>query len=234
MTADDVLDAGARHVVLATGASWRRDGRGRSTGTAVEGHELDGVLTPDDVLDDLVAGTWRLPDGPVLVYDDDHYVMGGLLAELLAARGHEVTLVTPAPLVSYWTQYTLEQQRIEARLRQLGVRIVVRTTLSRIEPGQVVAASVVDGAPVELARGQVLLVADRAPDTALYEGLLPSLDAGRLDSLRLIGDADAPGLIAQAVFSGHLAAQEFGEQESGEQQFGEQLRRDAVGFRRRE
>ena len=37
-----------------------------------------------------------------MIYDDDHYVMGGLLAELLAAwsRGQ---LLTPAPLVSHWT-----------------------------------------------------------------------------------------------------------------------------------
>jgi len=34
---------------------------------------------------------------------------------------------------------------------------------------------------------------------------------GKLKSLRLIGDAEAPNIIAQAVFSGHLAAREFDE-----------------------
>jgi dimethylamine/trimethylamine dehydrogenase len=29
--------------------------------------------------------------------------------------------------------------------------------------------------------------------------------------LRIIGDAEAPNLIAQAVFAGHLAARQFGE-----------------------
>ena len=33
----------------------------------------------------------------------------------------------------------------------------------------------------------------------------------KLNSLRLIGDAEAPNIIAQAVFSGHLAAREFDE-----------------------
>jgi dimethylamine/trimethylamine dehydrogenase len=33
-----------------------------------------------------------------------------------------------------------------------------------------------------------------------------------LKSLRLIGDAEAPNIIAQAVFSGHLAAREFDEE----------------------
>jgi len=34
---------------------------------------------------------------------------------------------------------------------------------------------------------------------------------GKLKSLRLIGDAESPNIIAQAVFSGHLAAREFDE-----------------------
>ena len=48
------------------------------------------VLTPDD----LMAGV--RPDGErVVVFDDDHYYMGGVLAELLAREGRRVTLVTP-------------------------------------------------------------------------------------------------------------------------------------------
>jgi dimethylamine/trimethylamine dehydrogenase len=219
MTAQDVLDSGARHVVVATGATWRRDGRGRSNGFAVAGHEHSDVFTPDDVLDDLESGQWRIPPGRVVIYDDDHYVMGGLLAELLAGRGHEVELLTPAPLVSHWTQYTLEQERIERRLRSLGVQIHTRTTLQSIGADHVVAEAVIDGRASELPRRSVVLVADRLPRTELYEQLL---DLGGLDTLQLIGDADAPGLIAQAVFSGHRAAR----------QFGESVDRDAVEFLR--
>ncbi len=211
MTAQDVLDAGARHVVVATGATWRRDGRGRSNGFAVTGYDSDDVFTPDDVLDDLESGQWRIPAGRVVVYDDDHYVMGGLLAELLAGRGHEVELLTSAPLVSHWTQFTLEQERIERRLRSMGVQIHTRTTLRSIEPDHVVAEAVIDGRTRELPRGSVILVADRLPRTDLHEELVGALAAGELDSLQLIGDADAPGLIAQAVFSGHRAARQFAE-----------------------
>ena len=60
------------------------------------------VLTPDDIM----AG--RLPDADaVLVYDDDHYYLGGVIAQLLADAGKAVTLVTPAPSVSCWTQNTM-------------------------------------------------------------------------------------------------------------------------------
>ncbi len=222
MTADDVLGAGARDVIVATGALWRRDGRGRSLGRSIDGCDSGGVLTPDDLLDDLVQGTWSVPPGRVVVYDDDHYVMGGLLAELLAMRGNDVTLVTPAPLVSFWTQYTLEQERIEARLRALGVHVVVRHTLAHVEADGCVIASVLDGAETVLPRDVVVLAVDREPVTDLYDALTPALADGRLDSLRLIGDADAPNLIAQAVFAGHLAAREHGEVSE----------RDAVPFRR--
>ena len=40
----------------------------------------------------------------------------------------------------------------------------------------------------------------------------PALIEGKLNSLRVIGDAEAPNIIAQAVFSGHLAAREFEEE----------------------
>ena len=211
MSAQDVLDSDARHVVVATGATWRRDGRGRSTGLPVAGHEQPDVFTPDDVLDCLESGQWRIPAGRVVIYDDDHYVIGGLIAELLAGRGHEVEVITPAPLVSQWTQFTLEQERIERRLRDVGVQIHTRTTVQSIERDHVVVADVIDGGIDELPRASVVLVADRSPRTDLHDELLPALATGELSTLQLIGDADAPGLIAQAVFSGHRAAQQFGE-----------------------
>jgi dimethylamine/trimethylamine dehydrogenase len=37
------------------------------------------------------------------------------------------------------------------------------------------------------------------------------LAEGKLSTLRVIGDAEAPNIIARAVFSGHLAAREFDE-----------------------
>jgi dimethylamine/trimethylamine dehydrogenase len=205
MTAADIVDTGTLHVVLATGSTYRRDGIGRTLWRPVSGHDLPHVLTPDDVL----AGT--LPAGRVLIYDDDHYVMGGLLAELCASRGCEVTLVTPAPLVSVWSQYALEQVRIEKRLRSLGVTLLTRHTLAEVTPGAAVTIDDISGAGNRHATDGVILVTDRVPNDRLYRALQPLLADGRLASLRLIGDAEAPGLIAQAVFSGHLAAREFGE-----------------------
>ncbi len=211
VSAADIAEFGAEHVLVATGATWRRDGRGRSTGRPVEGHEQPNVFTPDDIFDDLVAGTWRIPDGPVVVYDDDHYVTGGAIAELLVARGHEVTLVTPAPLVSAWTEYTLEQHRIESRLRDLGVRIVTRHTVAAIEAQRVHFHAVVGETQETIDATSVVLLGDRQPRSELAEELAGAVDAANIRSLGVIGDADAPGLIAAAVFAGHRAARQFGE-----------------------
>ena len=205
MAAADILDTGIRNVILATGSTYRRDGIGRTLWRPIAGHALPLVLTPNDIF----AG--RTPAGRVLVYDDDHYVMGGALAEFCAGRGCNVTLVTPAPEVSYWTRFALEQERIEARLRSLDVRLLTRHTLSRVGLDSATVIDRVSGTACAYPVDCVLLVTDRIPSDTLYHELEPALTDGRLRSLRIIGDAEAPNLIAQAVFAGHLAAREFDE-----------------------
>ncbi len=205
MSAADILETGIEHVILATGASYRRDGLGRSQRQPIPGHDLPFVFTPDDLMDG------KLPAGQVVIYDDDHYYMGGVLAELLAQNGCTVSLITPAPMVSYWTQFTLEQERIEARVMGLGVKLFTRHNLASIKPGSVSLSSIFNAAQSELECTAVLLVTDRVSNDTLYHELAPALKAGKLQNLQRIGDAEAPNIIAQAVFSGHLAARNFDE-----------------------
>ena len=203
-SAADVLEHGFRHVVVATGATWRRDGIGRTLWRPLERPEGGPqVLTPDD----LMAGATC--SGQVLVYDDDHYSMGGVLAERLARAGCQVTLATPAPLVSHWTQYTMEQPRILRRLVDLGVEVLTHQSLGAITPGGVTLASTINGALSERPCAALVLVTDRVANDGLYQELQPALADGRLASLRVIGDAQAPNLIAEAVFAGYRAALEF-------------------------
>ena len=135
MSHDDVLDSGLQHIILATGSHWRRDGIGRDLWQPIPGHELPHVYSPDDLM------ARRLPSGHVLIFDNDHFYMGGVLAEMLATAGCEVTLVTPAPMISYWTQYTLEQERIQRRLMNLGVHApsAVHTYFYRSRPNRSIA-----------------------------------------------------------------------------------------------
>lgn len=205
MNAADILETGIENVILATGATFRRDGLGRNWHSPIPGHDLPQVYTPDDLMEG------RLPSGRVLIYDDDHFYIASVLAELLAQSGCAVTLATPAPLIAYWTQFTLEQERIEKRLRHIGVDLFTRHLLASIQPGAVKLSSSLSNAQWELECEAVVLVTDRIPNDKLHLELVPELTAGRLHSLRLIGDAEAPNIIAQAVFSGHLAARSFDE-----------------------
>jgi dimethylamine/trimethylamine dehydrogenase len=92
-----------------------------------------------------------VPGGEVIVHDDDHYYMGGVLAELLAATsGADVTLITTSAYVSDWTRNTLEQEAIHARLAGLGVNIVLNRGVSEIASGHVVSNCVYTGSRAEL------------------------------------------------------------------------------------
>jgi dimethylamine/trimethylamine dehydrogenase len=218
MTTDEILETGTQNIILATGATWRRDGMGRTLRKPVRGHDLPGVFSPDDLMDEKrvignsVSSSTGMLRNNWVVYDDDHYYMGGVLAELLAERGCQVSLVTPAPLVSYWSQFTLEQERIQQKLMRLGVRLYPQHILNQIENDCVSLINAISGEGTELSRDGVLLVTDRVSNDSIYYELKPALTEGRIRSLRVIGDAEAPNIIAQAVFSGHLAAQEFEEE----------------------
>jgi len=205
MTAAEILEAGAQNVIVATGAQWRRDGLGRTLWRPIQGHDLPNVFTPDDLMEN------RIPAGRVVIYDDDHYYMGGVLAELLAQNGCMVTLVTPAPMISYWTQFTLEQERIQKRLMRLGVTLIPRHVLSALSADSVTLTDTILERSITQPADAVLMVTERISNDSLYHELQPALTDGRLKSLRLIGDAEAPNIIAQAVFAGHLAAREFDE-----------------------
>ena len=203
MTKNDVLETGIRNVIIATGSHYRVDGVGRSIHTPIPGHDGINVFTPDLIMDG------HLPQGHVVIYDDDHFYMAGVLAELLANNGCYVTLVTPAPLISYWTQFTLEQEKIQNRLIRLGVKFLTRQVLASISNDRVISRCVLSGREITTQSDAVVLVSDRKPNDGLYGDLLEARESGQLESLRLIGDAEAPATIAQAIFSGHLAARDF-------------------------
>jgi dimethylamine/trimethylamine dehydrogenase len=201
MTAEGCRELGAGHIVVATGSRWRRDGTARYAKRPIAIDPALPVFTPDD----LMAG--RRPAGrTVLLYDDDHYYMGGVLAELLCKEGFAVTLVTPAPLVSHFTQYSLEQGKIQARLLSLGLRIHANTGLAALAADHATLACAFTGTERPEPCDAAVLVTARNPDDELYHGLA----AGGLAATR-IGDCLAPYTIAAAVYAGRRFAEEFGD-----------------------
>jgi dimethylamine/trimethylamine dehydrogenase len=194
---DQILEYGADHVLIATGAKWRRDGVGRSHGQPIPGWESTSVITPDDIL----AGFQ--PEGPVVVYDDDHYYIGGVIAELLRRDGLEVTLVTPANEISTWTRHTEEQYRIQQRIVELDIPIETGMALAGVTADHAVLESIYTGKTKEIGAASVVMTTSRAPQDALYHSLIGRVPIDR------VGDCLAPGTIATAVYSGHKFAREL-------------------------
>jgi dimethylamine/trimethylamine dehydrogenase len=208
LEAEHVLQFGARHVAIATGSTWRRDGVGHDSGFAI--FENTDVFTPDD----LMAG--REPEaGPVMIWDDDHYYMGGVLAELCRYAGAEVTLVTTAAMVSAWTINTLEAIPIAKRMARLGVEVRPYTSVAGYADGKARLVSVLTSEANEVPAGGLISVTSRLPVDGLYLALEQVRDrwsdAG-IATVTRIGDCWAPSTIQQAVYTGHKWARELDEE----------------------
>ena len=206
LDADSILEFGFENVAIATGANWRRDGVSRQHVVAMPISESAKVYTPDDLMDGTV------PEGNVVVYDDDHYYMGGVLAELLVKNGARVTLITPSAFVSDWTNNTLEQGAIHAKLAELGVEIVLNRGVTEIASDHVVSDCIYTGRTQKFAAEAVVMVASRSGNDAIYNDLLARetdwADAG-IKTVKIFGDAEAPGPIAWSTYAGHRYAREL-------------------------
>jgi dimethylamine/trimethylamine dehydrogenase len=205
--ADEILSYGFEHVAIATGARWRADGVGRFHTRPIPLDPALAVFTPDE----LMRGT--LPPGErIVVFDDDHYYMGGVLAELLRQEGRDVTLVTPAIGVSIWTNATMEQHRIQRRLLELGVTLETSRAVTATAPGGVTTVCAFTGEEREIGCDAAVFVTARLPQEQLYRELLDrraDWEAAGVRTVTAVGDCWSPGTIAQAVWDGHRYAEEL-------------------------
>ncbi len=198
LTAEDVLAFEADHVVLATGSEWRRDGVGV---VGMTPRSFPGALTPDDVF----AGA--AIKGSVVIYDDEHYFMGGALAEKLAVAGHDVTYVTPQNMASAWTVYTDEQGFVQARLIEAGVKLVFAQVAVGLEEwGMRTECAYTGHETAALPCTTLILCTGRLPVNGLYAELV-----GRVASVTRVGDCVMPSSMADAIYSAHRFARELGE-----------------------
>lgn len=219
LDAEAVLEFGFELVCIATGATWRRDGVSRQHVVPFAIDPAMPLFTPDDIM----AG--QMPSGMVALYDDDHYYMGGVLAELLAQESCSVTLVTPAAYLCEWTLNTLEQPAIHQKLARMGVNIVLNRGVIEIGADHVVSDCTYTGLVQSHTCDAVVMVASRIENRGLFDGLKAREDTWRdagISSVQIIGDANAPGPIAWATYAGHRYARNIDAVEIG----------DALPFRR--
>jgi dimethylamine/trimethylamine dehydrogenase len=151
------------------------------------------------------------PRGRSLLVDDcEGYFMGVGVAELLAAEGARVTLVTPLPFLAPFLEKTLEGRLVRERLQELAVAVEAETQLVEIGAQEVLLQHLRRRWSVA-ADGVVLVTARRSND-ALYRELLSdpaALAREGIEAVYAVGDCVAPRLIADCVFDGHRLAREI-------------------------
>jgi dimethylamine/trimethylamine dehydrogenase len=204
----EILELECDEVIFATGCHWRRDGVGHSQRSGIKGLDQLQVYTADDVMDGL-----NVFSGHTVIYDEEQGYIGGVIADHLAAAGNRLSLVTPGSVVSAWTSYTLEQAQVQRSLLEQNVNIIANKSICTASEGGITLSCVFTQMQETIACDNLILITERRRNTNLFDQLNEHLkQANNGDATlrtHLIGDAEAPGLIADAVYSGHKIARQI-------------------------
>jgi dimethylamine/trimethylamine dehydrogenase len=207
MTPESIMELCPDHVGIATGSRWSIDGGGRFSESEILGlADSAGIVSVDQA----IGG--EMPVGSYVIYDDDHYYMASALAEKLALQGNRVCYVTPSDSVATWSARTVERFRVHSRLHDLEIEMVTAHSLVSFSDRQVTLQSTYTSDQKVIESDYLVPVTSRQPVNDLYQGLADLIkqgnDPGKI-CVGKIGDCDAPGLIADAVFAGHRWAREL-------------------------
>ncbi|MGA0236091.1 MAG: FAD-dependent oxidoreductase, partial [Alphaproteobacteria bacterium] len=208
MTAKDILGLEVDHVLFATGSTWAADTVGRHSASGLSEQAPSMLISAETVL----RGE-KIEAEHVLIYDDDHYYMGSVIALALKSAGHRVTLVTSAGRPCEYGVYTGEIYASNARLFEAGVEVVTNKMVTALEPGHAVAECTMSGRVERLECDLMIPVCRRLPNLALHDDFARLHEQGEAAAVRSfarIGDANAPNTIAAAVYAGYRAGVELG------------------------
>ncbi|MEM8841682.1 MAG: FAD-dependent oxidoreductase [Pseudomonadota bacterium] len=198
---DDIHAVAADHVVIATGARWRRDlFDGKAYRPVTTPDAAQALFTPDDILGGAI------PEGPVLLFDADGYYMAVAIAERLLSAGVPLTFATAADSLADWAGNTSERWRMRSRLMALGAEIVTSHGLKTFDGETVTLSCAYTDQSRPVSARSLVLVGQRAPEDGLFHALTTAPEGPPPFTVTRIGDCEAPGIVAQAVYSGHRFA----------------------------
>ena len=172
---------------------------GQVSGLGVAGPAEESIGTGDPVTGP--AGVVMLPDGPVVVHDPVGGPVGVAVAELLAAAGRQVALVTQDPVVGTLLSLTGDLADANVRLQRAGVTRELRSLIREVSGGTALLEDVWTGAQRRVDCAVLVDCGHRLPDEDLY--------LSRPETPRA-GDCVAPRTVAEAIREGrrlgHAAA----------------------------
>ena len=230
MRADDILTYGADKVVVAVGAHWAADGLNAVGFGPIEGAD---ALAPQFCTPEQIMAGKEVGDR-VVVVDGDGYFTGAAMAEMMADRGKQVSIVTQFMEVAPYCQNTLEGPNLQ---RLLHEKNIAQHLLHWIEDMTVdnsiklsLAYAYRDGSEIEMPpkTGQlprragtdvtelecdtVILCTARKSNTALFSELKSRKEEwadNEIQAVYHVGDCHTPRFIQLSVFEGHRLAREF-------------------------
>ena len=161
--------------------------------------------------DEIARAVAALPNALLQFHGDE-------TAEQCRAAGLEVTLVTPAAIVSAWTVNTLEALPIARRMARLGITVLPYSSVTGFGGGEVQLVHGLTDAASALPAAALVTVTARLPVDGLYaelERMRDRWEPAGIASVTRIGDCWAPSTIQQAVYTGHKWARELDEVSEG-------------------
>ena len=215
LVAKDVIDLEVDFVMIATGAKWAEDALGRHSDIGFETVDKNTIIGAERILNGEKIDTQR-----IVVYDDDHYYIGSVMALELAKRGHEVVLVTPAGRACSWGEYTDEQVPSNLALYDAGVKVITNKMIINVSQGKAEAKCIYSTESQIIECDSIIPLTRRIPVLDLYNSLTILTENNNKTSIIKIGDADAPSHIAAAIYSGYRSAVECGEKFSSSEFYG--------------
>jgi 2,4-dienoyl-CoA reductase-like NADH-dependent reductase (Old Yellow Enzyme family)/thioredoxin reductase len=194
------------HVVVASGARYRRDGFQGQTGKPIPGWETGNCLTWDEVALDKASAS-----GEVLVIDEMADVAAPLTAVKLAKQGAKVRLLTKWPMIGWETTAEVYLHWILTYLYEAEVEMIADHAVKRIDRCQVEIVNIYQPSKARWINADAVVMAtSRSSENAIYHLL-----HGRGASVEAIGCAIAPRTVYEATLEGHRAARKLGTAQFG-------------------
>jgi NADPH-dependent 2,4-dienoyl-CoA reductase/sulfur reductase-like enzyme len=196
-----VIDLKPAVVVLATGSRYDRTGENGRWTAPVPGSGKPFVHTPEDVLESGQELTGR-----VLIVDDEGLHTGAGIAEMAAAAGAQVELITGNLQVAANLTVYQGSAMIAARLQKAAVKVSTLNSLTQV--GERSATVIGPTGEERLIDGldAIVMAAMRLPVDELQQQL-----EGRIEYLYVVGDALSPRRLREATYEGHRFGRVIGE-----------------------
>jgi 2,4-dienoyl-CoA reductase-like NADH-dependent reductase (Old Yellow Enzyme family)/thioredoxin reductase len=189
------------HVVVATGARYRRDGFQGQTAKPLPGWQSGRCVSWDEVALDKITAS-----GDVLVIDEMADVAAPLTAVKLARLGAKVRLLTKWPMIGWETTAEVYLHWVLTYLYEAEVEIITDHAVKRINGSEVEIVNIYAPSKMRpITADTIVMATARASENALYHLLRE-----RSRSVEAIGCAIAPRTVYEATLEGHRAARKLG------------------------